>query len=198
MYTILISLFAFSCASTNNINYYSQLESYRRDSTTWDMTMLTNDLAFDSTFQTYPFHAGVFPTPAYSLYPGRTFHGVGCGYYEEQKDSLYELHSYFYFNENVNDSLAPNIFFEIITYSPTIDTENYSHVHNEIISRNYPDYIGQGRMMAFEKQIDYMAFITHTGESYAIVNMRLFNLNLGKKIIITPQPDGSLRSRQEL
>jgi hypothetical protein len=73
----------------------------------------------------------------------------------------------------------------------------HAHAHNEIISRNHPDYIGQGRMMAFEKQIDYMAFLTHTGQSYAIVNVRLFNLNLGKKIVITPQPDGSLRSRQE-
>lgn len=187
----------FGCSTSERLNYHAQLENYRRDSSTWDLDMFNNDLAFDSAFQSFPFHAGVFPSPRYSLYSPKPFRGVGCGYDEIETDHGFELHSYFYFNEMTKDSVSPHIFFEIFTFSQSIDAVNYSHVHNEIISRNHPDYIGQGRMIADGRTIDYMAFTAHTGETFAVVNMRLFNLKFGRKIIITVQPDGSLRSRQE-
>ncbi|MNY10518.1 hypothetical protein D3C86_1435030 [compost metagenome] len=41
-----------------------------------------------------------------------------------------------------------------------------------------------------------MAFLTASRNSYAIINMRLFDLTLGKTILIAPQKDGSFRSMQ--
>lgn len=66
----------------------------------------------------------------------------------------------------------------------------------QIISRNNPDYIGQGFFKTKTDEIDYIAFLTANRDEYAIVNMRLFNLKNGRIILIAPQKDGSLRSMQ--
>ena len=77
-----------------------------------------------------------------------------------------------------------------------MDTTNYSHVLSEIISRNHPDYIGQGFYRTKENKIDYTAFITADRNAYAIIDMRLFDLKRGKTILIAPQTDHSIRSMQ--
>ncbi len=41
-----------------------------------------------------------------------------------------------------------------------------------------------------------MAFLTANRDEFAVVNMRLFNLKLGRIILIAPQKDHSLRSLQ--
>ena len=44
--------------------------------------------------------------------------------------------------------------------------------------------------------IDFVAFKSANNDAYAVVNMRLFNLNDGCVVIVVPQEDGSLRSMQ--
>jgi hypothetical protein len=111
------------------------------------------------------------------------------------------LYSYFLVNKNaltqkfVGDK--PNeVFFTIATLTDFIDTINYTHAGVQIISRNNPDYIGQGFFKTKEDIIDYVAFLTANRDEYAIVNMRLFNLRNGRILLIAPQKDGSLRSMQ--
>uniref|UniRef100_UPI00257F4286 hypothetical protein n=1 Tax=Proteiniphilum sp. UBA5510 TaxID=1947286 RepID=UPI00257F4286 len=77
-----------------------------------------------------------------------------------------------------------------------IDTINYSHSKNQMISRNNPDYIGQGFVKTKNGEVDYVAFLTADRNEYAIVNMRLFNLKHGRIILIAPQKDGTIRSLQ--
>lgn len=93
-------------------------------------------------------------------------------------------------------SEADEVFFHIMVATDYVDTVAYSHTMNEIVSRNHPDYLGQGFFKTFDNRIDYSAFITADRKSYAIVNMRLFDLSKGRTVLIAPQKDGSLHSMQ--
>lgn len=84
----------------------------------------------------------------------------------------------------------------IVMLTDFVDTTNFTHAGGHIISRNNPDYIGQGFFKTRKDEIDYTAFLTADRNEYAIVNMRLFNLKQGRIILIAPQKDGSLRSLQ--
>lgn len=88
------------------------------------------------------------------------------------------------------------VFFHIVVLTDHIDTIEYKHLSSETISRNHPDYIGQGFYKTTNNQVDYCAFITAERKTYAIINMRLFDLSHGKTILVTPQKDRSLRKMQ--
>ena len=77
------------------------------------------------------------------------------------------------------------------------DTITYDDVNIEGISRNHPDVVSEGyvRISPTDK-VDFVSFRAANNDAYAIVNMRLFNLNDGCIVIIVPQEDGSLRSMQ--
>ncbi|MDR3022735.1 hypothetical protein [Chryseobacterium sp.] len=66
----------------------------------------------------------------------------------------------------------------------------------QIVSRNFPDVIGQGFVKTSNNRIDFSAFTTLEKEEFAIVNLKLYNLRYGHIILIAPQKDGSLRSLQ--
>ena len=74
-----------------------------------------------------------------------------------------------------------------------INAENFQV---NVVSRNHPDYLGQGMIKTKNEKIEFVAFITAERKQFAIVNSRLFDLELGRTILIAPQKDGSLRSMQ--
>lgn len=173
----------------------------RQDPTVWDSTLLTTDLQAikmpSSLFMRY----GAFPAPQYDLCGKGSFKGVGN--YQDiftfEKKTL--VSNRFYVKKNaINETTLGNrkddVFFMIVMLTDSVDTSEYSHGVSQVISRNHPDYIGQGSFFLQQDRIDYMAFTTATGPSYAIINTRLFNLTYGSIIFIAPQKDGSLRSLQ--
>lgn len=179
----------------------------RQDSSFWDTEMLKSDLSSKNNRSTGPFTFGAFPVPRYDLIGKGTFAGLGnfgyngAGtYYKNIKDKTILYNSFFVkknkLNENRLKKIGNEIFFQILVLTDTIDSVNFSHVGSEIISRNHPDYVGQGFYKTKNSKIEYVAFTTPEDESYAIVNTRLFNLNFGKTILVAPQKDGSLRSMQ--
>lgn len=180
----------------------------RKDSTTWDWVLFKNDLTNKTNNLGLPFTSGIFPVPKYDILIANSFKGVGNFGYPggegvelkiENKTILFN--SFFVganvFNENyIGKNNQNEVFFHIIVLTDFIDTVNYSHLLSEIISRNHPDYIGQGFYKTLENKIDYSAFITADRNTYAIINMKLFDLKYGKTILIAPQNDGSMRSLQ--
>lgn len=179
----------------------------RDDSTTWDTEMFNNDRLNSADFD-LPFTVGVFPTPKYDLLVDKSFNGVGNfglsgGEGNELKieDKTILFNSFYAgknaFNQAYLDDNKPNeIFFHIVVLTDLIDTLDYTHLMSGVVSRNHPDYIGQGFYKTKESRIDYAAFITADRNAYAIVNMRLFDLTKGKTILIAPQKDKSFRSMQ--
>lgn len=179
----------------------------RENSSKWDNKLFANDLAYVNESQRMAFLSGVFPVPNYDLIGKGSFKGVGNWGYPGGKDI--ELHikdktvlfnSFFVRSSMVNQKytkgMPDEIFFHILVLTDFIDTVNYSHTASEIISRNHPDYIGQGYYRMKNNQVDYMAFLGANRDSYAIINMRLFDLSLGKTILIVPQKDRAFRSMQ--
>ena len=179
----------------------------RQDPATWDSAMFYNDLLNFGSETDLPLVNGVFPTPDYELMGKGSFKGVGnfgfSGGEDLEKrigDKTILYNSFFVGASEINKDFVGDkkneIFFQIIVLTDFVDTLNYSHLSSEIVSRNHPDYIGQGFYRTQNNHIDYVAFNTADRNTYAIVNMRLFDLSLGKTILIAPQKDKSFRSLQ--
>ena len=88
------------------------------------------------------------------------------------------------------------IFFSILVLTDFIDEKDFTSMKSQIVSRNFPDVIGQGFIKTKQNKIDFSAFITLENDEFAIVNMKLYNLKYGNILLIAPQKDGSLRSLQ--
>lgn len=149
-----------------------------------------------------PFNYGVFPYPDYDSISKKTFAGLGTagnfyGLNLNEKKIVYT--SFFEGKSKINSyrvKEANNVFFAIAVLTDFIDEKDYTSMKSQIVSRNFPDAIGQGFIKTKDNKIDFSAFITIENDQFAIVNMKLYNLKYGKIILIAPQKDGSLRSIQ--
>lgn len=175
----------------------------RQDSSTWDLEILQSDTEAGKELVTKPIKYGAFPVPRYELLGQKSFKGVGTQGNLEGIDFNGKKLVYISFSVNKNtfnqryiDNKNDEVFFTIVMLTDFIDTVNYTHTGRQMISRNNPDFIGQGFFKTLNDEIDFIAFLTAERNEYAIVNMRLFNLKMGRVILIAPQKDGSLRSMQ--
>lgn len=198
--TIPFSIYAQEDASKWTEQLRNQQLKNLRDSTTWDIQRMKKDSESKPFGNPGFMHFGAYPVPDYDLL-GK-FMGVGNYSTAFQPIKLKDknvVFSSFAVNESPfykTKSGKDKVFFTVITVTDTIDLKAYSTHRLQVISRNHPDYIGQGYIKTKLNPIDFMAFITPEGNDYAIINMRLFNLNYGNFIIIAPQKDGTLRSLQ--
>lgn len=179
----------------------------REDSTKWDMEMFANDTANMHQETQLPISNGVFPVPFYDLAGKGSFKGLGNyglpggpGMEKKSGNKTVLYNSFFVNRSDVNRDYTGEgkneIFFQIIVLTDFVDTVDYSHLKSEIVSRNHPDYVGQGFYITRNSKITYTAFITAGRDAYAIINMRLFDLTRGKTIVIAPRKDGTFRSMQ--
>jgi hypothetical protein len=209
---LVLLLIITGCTSTDNKNSWSKEQSnqqvlQREDSSTWDTQMFLADLAKIKGKSDLPMISGVFPVPAYDLVGKGSFKGVGNfgfpgGEGTELKiNGKTILYNSFFaganpFNKAFIADKKNEVFFQIIVLTDTVDTVNYAHVGSEVISRNHPNYIGQGFYKTKSQKIEYIAFQTADRHSFAMVNMRLFDLSLGRTILIAPQTNQSFKSKQ--
>lgn len=184
-----------------NVQKRIQYLEHRSNPTTWDEEMLQSDQAFIGIGDLGPFEIGVFPVPKYDLLGNNSFKGLGNRSEDFSIGSKNIVMNSFFVNENkLNTSrlngLKSQVFFHVLVLTDTLDDENYNLNKSIAISRNHPDYLGQGFVKTKKNRIDYVAFQTAENSSFAIINTRLFDLNFGKTILIAPQRDGSLKSLQ--
>ncbi len=197
-----------SCSVNKTSNHNNWSESKRleyihnvNDSTTWDFELFEEDKSYEDNGDTGPFEVGAFPVPKYSLIGKESFKGLGSigGDYPMKNNTLV-MNSFFVKKNELNKSRLKDrkdeIFFQIIIATDTIDNINYNLKANIAISRNHPDYLGQGFIKTKKNRIDYLAFQTPENNTYAIINTRIFDLNYGKTILISPQKDKSLKFLQ--
>lgn len=93
--------------------------------------------------------------------------------------------------ENPNDEYVT--YFTILTISDGKDLGNPVSA----TSRNHPHYISQGSLNTTTKsRVDWIAVQLADKNAYAIVNSRLFDLRVGRLILVAPQKDGSIRFYQ--
>ena len=169
----------------------------------WDMDRMKKDIGPLNSL--LPIHDGAFPVPHYNKlgpYRGGAFisNSMARSLPEyrlmvEDKEIIFDSYfigdSEFYREQDRN-----RVFFTIITVVDTLDTNDFAVGGKYFLSRNHPDYGGEGSIITKNNRIDYVSFTTPDKGSFAIVNMRLFHLEFGNIIIVTPQKDGSFRSLQ--
>ncbi len=197
--------------STKDANWTLEKEhehlQNRNDSTTWDNAQFLTDLEARNILPpNKPFEVGVFPTPSFALLGEKSFGGVGTfgingdGDEKHIQDKIILYNSFFVGMSDITKPFVGDenerVFFQIILLTNFVDTANYTHQQKLAFSRNHPDYMGQGQYKTQQNTIQYVAFLRPNQDSYAIINMRLFNLKQGRTILIAPQKDGSLRSMQ--
>jgi hypothetical protein len=85
------------------------------------------------------------------------------------------------------------IFFNILILTDKPKSENSSL---SVSSRNYPHHTCQGRRKTSIGNIDWVAMHMATGDKFALINTKYFNLEYGQTILVAPQKDGSLRFKQ--
>lgn len=173
----------------------------QNDSLKWDNNMFSIDLKSVNDKYNLPMTYGVFPVPKYNLLGANSFKGLGSAGNQKKIKSKDILYRSFYVKKNdLNKkelgAKKSRVFFSIIVLTDTLDLKNYNLSSSVVISRNHPNYVGQGMYKTKNNKIDYLAFETADNNSYAIVNMRLFNLKFGNTILIAPKKDKSLRSLQ--
>ena len=206
--TYILLILAFACKAQKketlfewNLEKEKIHNENRNNSTKWSSKNWKAD-TFNIKIGGKPIINGVFPVPDYDLIDS-TFNGLGNsgnwkGFNLEDKKII---HHSLYVNKNaINKEYIkdkPNeVFFTIAVLTDSIDLNKYSHTNVSITSRNHPHYIGQGFVKTKFNEIDFISFLTADRNDYAIVNMRLFDLRIGRIILIAPQKDGTLRSLQ--
>lgn len=169
----------------------------------WDIERMKNDV--EPINEGLPIRYGAFPVPHYKSlgsYKGGGFvsnnmarsipeYRMHIGEKEIFFGSFAIGDSQFYKEEQRNKA-----FFTIISVIDTLSTENFALSTSKFISRNHPDYGGEGSLITNNDKIEYVAFTSPDKGSFAIVNMRLFHLEYGNIILIAPHKDGTLRSLQ--
>lgn len=209
----LYTLFSFfiltslSCLSQSSILDWNEFQKQhlknRQDSVTWDKELLQRDI--DDSMgnkKGKPFPHGAFPVPKYDLAGYYRYKGAGVA--KNFKNYYGKKLVYYWFFANKTEATKEILkekqneaFFIIVTLTNFIDTANRTHGSAFILSRNNPDVICEGHFKTLNNdEVDYMAFLTANRDEYAVVNMRLFNLKLGRILLIAPQKDHSLRSLQ--
>ena len=170
----------------------------------WDMDRMKGDI--DTISEREPIRFGAFPVPHYSSL-GFNYGGGGelnnrmarslPDYKITVEDKEIVFQSFWMGNSPLYKEEQRNTaFFTVITVIDTVDTNNFALGAARFISRNHPDYTGQGSFITKDNKVEFVAFATPDKGSFAIVNMRLFHLEYGNIILITPQKDGSFRSLQ--
>lgn len=206
--TLIILVLIFSCkAQEEKSEFKWNLENERihnenrNDSTKWSTKNWKADTR-NFKLNGKPMIKGVFPVPKYELVDS-TFNGLGNsgdwkGLNLENKKIIY--HSFYVKKNGVNKKFINNkaneVFFSIAVLTDSVDLKNWMHTDVSVSSRNHPHYVGQGFVKTKSNEIDFSAFISADRNSYALVNMRLFDLRIGRIILISPKKDGTLRSIQ--
>lgn len=202
----LITIFGCSEKNTSNQNEWSdskRLEHLHNvnDTTTWDIEMFDSDKNIGDLGDSGPFEISAFPVPKYDLLGKGSFKGLGSiGDKFSRESQILVMNSFFVkkneFNKSRLNDRKDEIFFHIIISTDTIDEVNHNLASSIVISRNHPDYLGQGFIKTKNNRIDYLAFQALENNAYAIINTRIFDLNYGKTILIAPQNDKTFKSLQ--
>lgn len=204
LFALLIPFVTYAQNKQLNCEIRTKQLKFQNQENALDFKRMEKEITEKDSINKGPFTYGIFPYPNYDSISNQTFSGIGTegsfyGINLEGKKIVYTS-----FSENksqLNDYRVTEnnrVFFTIMVLTDFIDEKDFTSMKSQIVSRNFPDVIGQGYIKTKHNKVDFTAFITLENEEFAIVNMKLYNLKYGNIILIAPQKDGSLRSTQIL
>ncbi|WP_316796451.1 hypothetical protein [Pedobacter agri] len=170
-----------------------------QDSAKWDYEMLQKDMSQKRPrLEREGMDFGIFPVPKYTQGLG-TGANINLNYFGKKI-----FWNYFFSEKNgVNEQYLGDknseVFFAVVILTDSLNTSpDKNNVSYNVVSRNYPDKLASGVLKTKNNSIEYISFLTGDRKQFALINLRLFDLDQGRLVLIAPQKDGSLRSMQLL
>ncbi len=157
-----------------------------------DKEMLYGDLQNFDKNNDSPLNYIPFPVPNYNYFYQDSFKGLQS--FITYKN--YNGHTIVFFtavSPKVSNKQFTNSFEILLSIgfiSEFLPQDIFENVKINILSRNHPDYIFSGKIDNKFMKHEFVAFRTFENISFAIVNMKLFDLVNGNLILITPHEKG--------
>ena len=205
--SLLVLIIILSCSPTrtkadNNETQNWPLEKAKKQASdfnsaeTWDTETLEMEVEYIDalTSQDLPLFPSPFPTPTYES-PGNGNGPIKTEIAGKSIEGHYAIiakgeHSNHLF-KNPTDEYV--VYFSILSIADGKGNENPVSA----TSRNHPHYLSQGSINTSTKsRVDWVAVQLADQNAYAIINSRLFDLRVGRLILVAPQKDGSIRFYQ--
>lgn len=203
-FTLLFIILLSTCALAQKSNKawteadrirYAQRQA---DPTTWDTTMLREDLKWHLEPPSWPTQPAIqkipSPVPDYdwgycalgtleTTIGNRTVIGYNVAY---AKDSF-----------RLADFSNPEAYYQsYFTILVLTDWTQSSNRAAHIVSRNAPHYLASGKFKTSTGEVDWVQMHLADGQNFAIVSQRYFDLNQGSTLLVAQQKDGSIRFLQ--
>lgn len=165
-------------------------------SDTWDTKTLEMEIGYIDALTSldFPFFTSPFPTPEYES-PGNGNSSIET----EIGGKKIIGHTVIIGRGEHSEHLFKTITDEYITYFTILTIADSLKTENPVIatSRNHPHYLAQGSLNKSSKsRVDWVAIQLADKNAYSIVNARIFDLRVGRLILVAPQKDGSIRFYQ--
>lgn len=142
----------------------------------------------------FPLFESPFPTPEY-FSPGN-----GNGHIQTEIGGKKIIGHYVIIGRGEHsEHLFKNADDEYVTYFTILTIADGKVTENPVqaTSRNHPHYLSQGSLNTSTKsRVDWISTQLADKNAYTIVNLRLFDLRVGRLILAAPQKDGSIRFYQ--
>lgn len=177
----------------SSLSLSAQTISELQDKATWDLELLEFDLNMLESPQPGLMTMGAFPTQHYKGSAGSKPYHFKVGDAEFVGTTFFigknENNQHLYKGED-----SQRAYFTILT---KVDA-SYSDTYNasQIISRNHPDYVGQGRIITHGLSLEYLAISKGDEPATALVNLKLFDLTKGNTLLIAPMSNHTIRVKQ--
>ena len=170
------------------------------DPSQWDMSLFKEDVDAlkRRSWPTNP-PLSYYPAPV-PKYGGRSGGGIGKG--ELKIGDRKIISTFFGWGRNKFNAHMPvtDRSHGLVTYLNLYvltDQPDPKKQARHIVSRNYPHVLASGKQKTSKGHVDWVFMGLANGDSYAIINQRIFDLNAGgRTILVAPQKDGSLRFLQ--
>ncbi|WP_445956895.1 hypothetical protein [Yeosuana sp.] len=209
--TCLLMFFLLSCQTksnleernntqiNNNFNWTNEFakEHYlkQNDSIYWNGEIVKFDMETEDELNEvkFPIYVGSFPVAPYKT-PGNGVKGynINIGNKNIVMKSVFVRrgphNEQIFKDSNKKSEVVINIL--SLTDDPTLSNPTF------VSSRNHPNYVAEGTINCKDYKTDWVVIHTADRNSYAVINMRFFDLKFGRTILIAPQKNKSIRFLQ--
>lgn len=194
--TILLGIFLSHCVAQKNAtpintssNGITVKDTAKHQQIDWDQFAI--DLKYYQDSTGFPIHPGVFPTKVYDS------EGNGSLLFETTINGQHFVgRSVFVYKGDYNQGLFTGNDESMVYFTILVRTDINAENDVFVSSRNHPVYVAEGNIVTEGTGVDWVAIQPSDAAGSALVNMRYFDMNAGRLVIVCPQTDKSLRFLQ--
>ncbi|TDQ33361.1 hypothetical protein [Zeaxanthinibacter enoshimensis] len=193
---LVIALQQLSCKSSRAAIVSNLEDHYQaKNKDIYKNTGPSSDLEYEKEINEsgFPIYVGSFPVAEYNT-PGNGTMGFPLKIGERDVVSRSVFIRRGEQNESLLKPLNKNseVLINLLCLTDDVSLPNPSIV----TSRNHPNYLAEGTFNSRNYKTDWVVIRAYDGKSYAIINMKFFNLKYGRTILVAPQQSGEIHFKQ--